>query len=130
MRTPIVAASLLLAGFVAVGPVAASTPQKSKATPTATARKVQSAWASGTLEKFDPVAHTLVLKHGGKDQAFTLGEHTSVMRGKEKGAVPDLASTVGKPVKVEYTMANGARTVSLVEISAGAERPAAGAVRK
>lgn len=121
MRTSTIAACLLLTGFVVAAPVAASPSQKAKAPASA---KVHSAWASGTLEKFDPAAHTLVLKHDGKDQTYTLGDAASIMNGKQKAAAADLAANIGKAVKVEYAMNNGARTVSVVEIAGAPAHPA------
>ena len=127
MKTSILAASLLLVGGLLVtGTAAQAAPQKAKAP----AHKTEMAWASGTLEKFDAVSRSLVVKHAGKDMTFTLGEQAGVMHGKKKGTVPELAAAIGKTVKVEYSTANGANTVSLVEISARAERPAKSAARK
>ena len=127
MKTSILAASLLLVGGLLVtGTLAQAGPQKVKAA----AQKTEMAWASGTLEKFDAVSRSLVVKHAGKDMTFTLGEQAGVMHGKKKGTVPELAAAIGKTVKVEYSTANGANTVSLVEISARAERPAKSAARK
>ena len=127
MKTSIVAAGLLLVGgLLVIGTVAQAAPQKVKAA----AQKTEMTWASGTLEKFDAVSRSLVVKHAGKDMTFTLGEQAGVMHGRKKGTVPELAAAIGKTVKVEYSTANGTNTVSLVEISAGAERPVKGAARK
>ncbi len=127
MRTSILAASILLVGGLLVtGTAAQAAPQKARTA----AHKTEMTWASGTLEKFDPVSRALVVKRAGKDMTFTLGEQAGVMHGKKKGTLPELAAAIGKTVKVEYSTANGANTVSLVEISAGAERPTKGVARK
>lgn len=125
MKHSIVAASLLLVGGILVSSsVAQAAPQKAKAM----APKTESAWAAGTLEKFDPSTHTLVVKHAGKDVTFTLGDQAGVMRGKQKATLPDLTSAIGKAVKVEYAMANGVKTVSLVELPPSATHaPSSGA---
>ena len=127
MKTSIVATGLMLVGaLLVIGTVAQAAPQKVKPA----AQKSEMTWASGTLEKFDAVSRSLVVKHAGKEMTFTLGEHAGVMHGKKKGTVPELSAAIGKTVKVEYSTANGANTVSLVQISAGAERPAKSAARK
>ena len=117
MKTSNVAASLLLiGGLLVTGTAAQAAPQKAKAA----SHKTEMVWASGTLEKFDAVSRSLVVKHAGKDMTFTLGEQAGVMLGKKKGTVPELSGAIGKKVKVEYSTANGTKTVSLVEISPGA----------
>ena len=126
MKTSTLAASLLLiGGLLVTGTAAQAAPQKAKAP----AHKTEMTWASGTLEKFDPVSRSLVVKHAGKDMTFTLGEQAGVMRGRKKGTVPELAAAIGKTVKVEYSTANGTNVVRLVEISARAERVSKGAAK-
>jgi Cu/Ag efflux protein CusF len=118
MRTSIIAASLLLTGVIVATPLAASAAQKAKPTSAPATQKVQSAWAAGTLEKFDAATHQLVIKHDGKEQVFTVGDGVTVKSGAKAATVQDLTASVGHQVKLEYAMSNGARTVSLVEISA------------
>ena len=124
MRTSIIAASLLAAGVLVITPLTASAAQKSKPASAPATQKVQSAWASGTLEKFDTATHQLVIKHEGKEQAFTIGDGVTVKSGTKAATVQDLSASVGHQVKLEYAMTNGAKTVSLVEISSASARPA------
>jgi Cu/Ag efflux protein CusF len=124
MRTSIIAASLLLTGAIVAAPLPASAAQKAKPASAPATQKIQSAKASGTLEKFDAATHQLVIKHDGKEQAFTVGDGVTVKSGAKAATVQDLSASIGHQVKLEYAMNNGARTVSLVEISAAAARPA------
>ena len=124
MKTSTIAASLLIAGFIAVASLPASAAQKAKPMTAPAAQKVQSAWASGTLEKFDTATHQLVIKHEGKEQAFTVGDGVTVKSGAKAATMQDLTASVGHQVKLEYAMTNGAKTVSLIEISSSAARPA------
>lgn len=124
MRTSIIAASLLVAGVLVAAPLTASAAQKSKPASAAATQKVQSAWAAGTLEKFDTATHQLVIKHEGKEQAFTVGDGVTVKSGAKAATVRDLSASVGHQVKLEYAMSNGAKTVSLVEIASASARPA------
>lgn len=118
MRTSTIAASLFIAGFIAVAPLPASAAQKAKPASAPATQKVQSARASGTIEKFDAATHQLVIKHDGKEQTFMVGDGVTVKSGAKAATVQDLGASVGHQVKVEYAMSNGARTASLVEISA------------
>ncbi len=132
MKASVLAACLLVAGaaFVTTSSAQAA-PQKAKpaATKTTAAHAAKgSTWASGAVEKFDQASRTLTVKHDGKETTFVLAENASVMNGKQKAALTDLAS--GKNVKVEYTVANGANTASLVEIEGAKAKTMAKAAPK
>jgi Cu/Ag efflux protein CusF len=138
MKASVLTACLLVAGAAFVTTSAAqAAPQKAKpATTTATTAHAEkastaaakAAWASGAVEKFDQASRTLVLKHDGKESTYVLAENASVMNGKQKAALTDLAS--GKNVKVEYTVANGANTASLVELEGAKAKHAKAAPKK
>jgi Cu/Ag efflux protein CusF len=125
MKASVLAACLLVAGaaFVTTS-TAQAAPQKAKHA----AKSPAQTWASGAVEKFDQASRTLTLKHDGKETTYVLAGNASVMNGKQKAALSDLAS--GKNVKVEFTAANGANTASLVEIEGAKAGTAKAAPKK
>ena len=107
MKASILAACMLAAtgSFVTTSAVQAA-PHTATATHPST--------SSGIIEKYDQASRTLVLKHEGKEMTFVLGDHATVMLGKQKGVVADI--TAGRAAKVEYTVAGTTKTVSLVDL--------------
>jgi len=133
MKASLLAAGLMVAGALFIPAGAASAAQaKTMAKGTHAAKSAaatsQKASASGTVEKYDSASRTLVLKHDGKETSFVLADSTSIMAGKEKAALTDL--TAGRKAKVEYTVANGAKTVQMVELEKSASHTAKPAAKK
>ena len=52
-----------------------------------------------------------------------LGDHATVMLGKQKGMVADI--TAGRAAKVEYTVAGTTKTVSLVDLESATAKATA-----
>jgi Cu/Ag efflux protein CusF len=134
MKASILAACLLVAGaaFVSVSAAQAATqkakPAATKTTAAHAAKAPGAAWSSGAVEKFDQASRTLTIKHDGKETSYVLAANASVMSGKQKAALTDLTS--GRNVKVEYTVANGANSATLVELEGNTAKTAVKAAPK
>jgi hypothetical protein len=108
-RTPLTTAGLLLVTSFAFAAPA----------------KPYEAWGSGTIEKVDPAARSLVVKQGTHEMTFAVAPTAQVLDGKSSRTLGDLSKEVGHQVKVRYTIFNGTKTADRVEVSARATTHAA-----
>jgi len=130
-RTPslIAAVGTLLVSataFASTVPQQATTaPPKAMATHTTPAQAApKPVWATGTIEKFDAKAKTVVVKQGTHEMTFVLASAAEVVQGKKTMTPADLASDVGRTVKIRYTTHGSTRTADRIEVTTPASVPA------
>jgi hypothetical protein len=112
-------ALLAFVGMVGLSAAASAAPAKHPA-----------AWATGRIERFDAGTKTLVLAQGKHDMTFTLAPDAHILQGKKALSTADLGSDVGRPVRVQYTMAGATRTAQRVQVRDAAKAKAAKGVHK
>jgi hypothetical protein len=116
--------SLATVGFLALAATAgASTPAAKPAAP------AKPAWASGHLGSVDTATKSVVVKQGKHEMTFQLAPDATVTMGKTTIQAADLATDIGKPVKVRYTVNGASKLADRVEITEAA-KPAATAKKK
>jgi hypothetical protein len=87
--------------------------------------KLQEAWATGRIDRFDPASKVLVVKQGQHEMTFTLAPDARVMQKKATLQPTALATSVGHRVKVGYTMNAGTKIANRIDVSgAAAKAPA------
>ena len=92
--------------------------------------KVTEAWATGSLEKFDATAQSVVVKQGTHEMTFALGTEARLMEGKKTLQTSDLTGDIGRRVKVRYTMSGATRLADRIEVQGNAPVRAAAAATK
>ena len=113
--------SLLTAiGFLAIAGAALAGP----------AAKTHTAWASGRIARVDSTARSVVVKQGTHELSFVLAANAVVMQGGKTLSPGDLASDVGRAVKVRYSATAGSKVADRVEVAQAPRKPAAKAARK
>ena len=80
--------------------------------------KAPEAWASGSLDRFDPSTQSVVVKQGTHEMTFVLASGAHVMQGKKVLQPNDLSGDVGRKVKVRYTATGGTKVADRVEVEA------------
>ena len=110
---------LLGAGILALA-VATS----ASASPAQTAKGAKKAAAhsvTGTLEKYDASANSIVVKTAKGDETLSLGAATSIRMGATRLTPSDLSGHAGQRVKVRYSAENGKQTAQTVQFEGGAK---------
>jgi hypothetical protein len=113
---------LLGAGILALA-VATS----ASASPAQTAKGAKKAAAhsiTGTLEKYDASANSIVVKTAKGDETLSLGSATSIRMGATRMTPSDLTGHTGQRVKVRYSEENGKQTAQTVQFEGGAKTTA------
>ena len=110
----------LLGGAILALAVAIS----ASASPAQTAKGAKKAAAhsiTGTLEKYDASANSIVVKTAKGDETLSLGSATSIRMGATRMTPSDLSGHAGQRVKVRYSEENGKQTAQTVQFEGGAK---------
>jgi hypothetical protein len=109
---------LLSAGILAlaVATSASASPAQAK-----TAKKAVAHSVTGTLEKYDASANSIVVKTAKGDETLSLGSATSIRMGATRMTPADLNGHTGQRVKVRYSEENGKQTAQTVQFEGGAK---------
>jgi len=113
----------LLGGAILALAVATS----ASASPVQTAKAAKKAAAhsvTGTLEKYDASANTIVVKTAKGDETLSLASATSIRMGATRMTPADLNGHTGQRVKVRYSEENGKQTAQTVQFEGGAKTTA------
>jgi len=112
---------LLSAGILAlaVATSASASPAQAK-----TAKKAVAHSVTGTLEKYDASANSIVVKTAKGDETLSLGSATSIRMGATRMTPADLNGHTGQKVKVRYSEENGKQTAQTVQVEGGAKTTA------
>ncbi len=96
-------------------PAAATAPATvpAKAAPAAKAKTF-----TGTVVSSDAIANTLVVKGSKGEETFTIAPTAKIAQGKKEVKIADVVKD--QKVSVKYTEENGAKTASMVRVSAAA----------
>ncbi len=100
-RSPLLA----IAGALVAATTAFAGPAKSPA-----------AWASGQIEGYNASASSLVLKQGSHEMTFVLAPDAQVTVGSKAMPPSELASDIGRHVKVRYTVKDGSKVADRLEV--------------
>ena len=92
--------------------------------------KAREAWASGSLEKFDATAKSVVLKQGTHEMTFTLGADARLMQGAKTLQASELTGDVGRRVRIRYTLDGANKVADRIEVQGNAPASAASATAK
>lgn len=87
--------------------------------------KAQEAWATGSLEKFDATAKSVVLKQGTHEMTFTLGADARLMQGTKTLQASDLTADAGRRVRIRYTLDGATKVADRIEVQGNAPVSAA-----
>jgi hypothetical protein len=108
---------LLGAGVLALAvaiSASAAPAQTGKAAKKATAHSI-----TGTLDKYDSAANSIVVKTAKGDQTLSLGSATSIRMGATRMTPADLTGHTGQKVKVRYNEENGKQVAQSVQFEGG-----------
>jgi len=104
---------------LAVATSASASPAQAK-----TAKKAVAHSVTGTLEKYDASANSIVVKTAKGDETLSLGSATSIRMGATRMTPADLNGHTGQRVKVRYSEENGKQTAQTVQVEGGAKTTA------
>ena len=110
---------LLSAGILALA--VATTASASPAQTAKGAKKAAAHSITGTLEKYDASANSIVVKTAKGDETLSLGSATSIRMGATRMTPSDLSGHTGQRVKVRYSEENGKQTAQTVQFEGGAK---------
>ena len=110
---------LLGAGILALA--VATTASASPAQTAKGAKKAAAHSITGTLEKYDASANSIVVKTAKGDETLSLGSATSIRMGATRMTPSDLSGHTGQRVKVRYSEENGKQTAQTVQFEGGAK---------
>ena len=110
----------LLGGAILALAVATSA-SASPAQTAKTAKKAAAHSVTGTLEKYDASANSIVVKTAKGDETLSLGSATSIRMGATRMTPADLNGHTGQRVKVRYSEENGKQTAQTVQFEGGAK---------
>jgi len=110
----------LLGGAILALAVATSA-SASPAQTAKTAKKAAAHSVTGTLEKYDASANSIVVKTAKGDETLSLGSATSIRMGATRMTPSDLSGHAGQRVKVRYSEENGKQTAQTVQFEGGAK---------
>ena len=110
---------LLGAGILALA--VATTASASPAQTAKGAKKAAAHSITGTLEKYDASANSIVVKTAKGDETLSLGSATSIRMGATRMTPSDLSGHSGQRVKVRYSEENGKQTAQTVQFEGGAK---------
>lgn len=113
---------LLGAGILALA--VATTASASPAQTAKGAKKAAAHSITGTLEKYDASANSIVVKTAKGDETLSLGSATSIRMGATRMTPADLNGHTGQRVKVRYSEENGKQTAQTVQFEGGAKTTA------
>ena len=113
---------LLGAGILALA--VATTASASPAQTAKGAKKAAAHSITGTLEKYDASANSIVVKTAKGDETLSLGSATSIRMGATRLTPADLNGHTGQRVKVRYSEENGKQTAQTVQFEGGAKTTA------
>jgi len=88
------------------------------------AKKAAAHSVTGTLEKYDASANSIVVKTAKGDETLSLGSATSIRMGATRMTPADLNGHTGQRVKVRYSEENGKQTAQTVQFEGGAKTTA------
>ena len=108
---------LLGAGILALA--VATSASASPAQTTKGAKKVAAHSVTGTLEKYDASANSIVVKTAKGDETLSLSSATSIRMGATRMTPSDLNGHTGQRVKVRYSEENGKQTAQSVQFEGG-----------
>jgi hypothetical protein len=89
-----------------------------------TAKKAAAHSVTGTLEKYDASANSIVVKTAKGDETLSLASATSIRMGATRMTTADLNGHTGQRVKVRYSDENGKQTAQTVQFEGGAKKTA------
>jgi len=110
---------LLGAGILALA--VATSASASPAQAAKGAKKAAAHSITGTLEKYDASANSIVVKTAKGDETLSLGSATSIRMGATRMTPSDLSGHAGQRVKVRYSEENGKQTAQTVQFEGGAK---------
>ena len=110
---------LLGAGILALA--VATTASASPAQTAKGAKKAAAHSITGTLEKYDASANSIVVKTAKGDETLSLGSATSIRMGATRMTPSDLSGHAGQRVKVRYSEENGKQVAQTVQFEGGAK---------
>ena len=113
---------LLGAGILALA--VATSASASPAQAAKGAKKAAAHSITGTLEKYDASANSIVVKTAKGDETVSLASATSIRMGATRMTPSDLSGHTGQRVKVRYSEVNGKQTVQTVQIEGAAKTTA------
>lgn len=107
--------------FAALGILALAVSASAAPAKPAAPAKAKAAWATGKVGSVDASARTVVVKQGTHEMTFALAADATLMQGHTTIQPADLASDVGRPVKVRYTMNGTTKLADRIEVTAAAK---------
>ena len=113
----------LLGGAILALAVATSA-SASPAQTAKTAKKAAAHSVTGTLEKYDASANSIVVKTAKGDETLSLGSATSIRMGATRMTPADLNGHTGQRVKVRYSEENGKQVAQTVQFEGGGAKSA------
>ena len=108
---------LLGAGILALA--VATTASASPAQTAKGAKKAAAHSITGTLEKYDASANSIVVKTAKGDETVSLASATSIRMGATRMTPSDLSGHTGQRVKVRYSEEGGKQTAQTVQFEGG-----------
>ena len=108
--------ALAVATSASASPAQAAKPAKKSA--------AHSVSVTGTLEKYDASANSIVVKTAKGEETLSLGSATSIRMGATRMTPADLNGHTGQRVKVRYSEENGKQTAQTVQFEGGAKTTA------
>jgi hypothetical protein len=113
---------LLGAGILALA--VATSASASPAQTAKTAKKTAAHSITGTLEKYDASANSIVVKTAKGDETLSLGSATSIRMGATRMTPADLNGHTGQKVKVRSIEENGKQVAQTVQFEGGGTKTA------
>ena len=113
--------------LLGAGVLALAVATSASASPAQTAKGAKKAAAhsiTGTLEKYDASANSIVVKTAKGDETLSLGSATSIRMGATRMTPSDLSGHTGQRVKVRYSEESGKQTAQTVQFEGGAKTTA------
>jgi len=108
---------LLGAGILALA--VATSASASPAQAAKGAKKAAAHSITGTLEKYDASANSIVVKTAKGDETVSLASATSIRMGATRMTPSDLSGHTGQRVKVRYSEEGGKQTAQTVQFEGG-----------
>jgi len=113
---------LLGAGILALA--VATSASASPAQAAKGAKKAAAHSITGTLEKYDASANSIVVKTAKGDETVSLASATSIRMGATRMTPSDLSGHTGQRVKVRYSEENGKQVAQTVQVEGAATKTA------
>ena len=116
--------ALAVATSASASPAQTAKTQTAKTQTAKAAKKAVAHSVTGTLEKYDASANSIVVKTAKGDETVSLASATSIRMGATRMTPADLTGHTGQRVKVRYSEENGTRTAQTVQVEGGAKTTA------